>query len=387
MRSSTLDILRAVAVLLVYGDHTIELPVISAMGWVGVDLFFVLSGFLVSGLLFREYQQTQQIRSGRFLLRRGFKIYPQFYLMIGLTALIARWDGHPVSTRQIAAEALFVQNYFQGFWIHSWSLAIEEHFYILLVIGIAFLAGRGGNNPFEALPKWISLAIASILLVRVATWWFHPGGDNLNDFLYLHNFPSHLRMDSLLAGVLLSYYHVFHLEAVVEFVQKFRSYLAPASILMLAPMAFLSLSHPFVYTLGFSMLWMGFSLLLLIGLYPDRPAAADGFASRAMARLGRCSYAFYLWHLPVRLMIHAATGALPASVASVLFTMAVTFGATLLAAFATTWAVETPFLRLRDRWVPSAVKSPLFAAPPPEAMVLQAARAFQPLPQIRGERT
>src|SRR5690349_6303271 len=140
MRSSTLDILRAVAILLVFGQHSVELPLVPAMGWVGVDLFFVLSGFLVSGLLFREYQQTRQIRSGRFLLRRGFKIYPQFYLMIGLTALIARWDGHPVSGRQITAEALFVQNYFQGFWIHSWSLAIEEHFYILLAIGIAFLA-------------------------------------------------------------------------------------------------------------------------------------------------------------------------------------------------------------------------------------------------------
>src|SRR5689334_1891242 len=210
MRSSALDILRAVAILLVYCQHLSEIPVVSGVGWVGVDLFFVLSGFLVSGLLFREYQQTQQVQSVRFLLRRGFKIYPQFYLLIGLTALIPFWVGKPAPGLQLTSETLFIQNYFRGLWSHTSSLAVEEHFYLLMTIVIAIFARRGGNDPFQGFPKWISAAFAGTLFLRVATWWLHPGGQNLNEFLYLHHFPSHLRMDSLLAGVLVSYYHVFH---------------------------------------------------------------------------------------------------------------------------------------------------------------------------------
>ncbi len=85
MRNQTLDVLRAVAVLLVFSRHSTGALLVSHLGWVGVDLFFVLSGFLVSGLLFREYQQDGQLLPGRFLIRRGFKIYPQFYLLVVVT--------------------------------------------------------------------------------------------------------------------------------------------------------------------------------------------------------------------------------------------------------------------------------------------------------------
>src|ERR1051325_7889657 len=86
-RNQSLDVLRGVAVLLVIAYHY---PYFSIMkiAWIGVDLFFVLSGFLISGLLFLEIQRTGSIRIGRFLLRRGFKIYPAFYFYILLTALV-----------------------------------------------------------------------------------------------------------------------------------------------------------------------------------------------------------------------------------------------------------------------------------------------------------
>lgn len=397
MRSSTLDILRAVAILLVFGQHSVELPLVPALGWVGVDLFFVLSGFLVSGLLFREYQQTQRVRSGRFLLRRGFKIYPQFYLLVVLTLPFAAWEGKPLPNPQIAAEGFFVQNYFQGFWAHTWSLAIEEHFYLLLAVAIALLSRRGGRNPFQDLPKWILFSLASVLTLRAATWWLHPGAQDLNQFLYVHHFPSHLRMDSLLAGVLVSYYHVFHGEAVLKLVNRFREYLAPVSVLLLSPMAFLPLSNPFVYTVGYSMLWMGFSLLLLIVLFPIRPAVTRGAAGRMLARLGRASYAFYLWHIPIRigivqLLADSIARSIHVPIARLLLTTVVTFGATVLVAFLTTWAVETPFLRLRDRWVPSLLKSPLFGTTETEHAVsvissLHPSGTLQPTMQIGRDRT
>ena len=152
MRSSTLDILRAVAVLLVYCQHSVELPVVSAMGWVGVDLFFVLSGFLVSGLLFREYQQTQHVRSGRFLLRRGFKIYPQFYLLLAFTVPFAHWDGKPLPGREITAEALFVQNYFQDSGLTPGLSRSRSISTFLLAIAIAVLA-RQEEQPISMLAE------------------------------------------------------------------------------------------------------------------------------------------------------------------------------------------------------------------------------------------
>ena len=86
MRNPSLDMLRAVAVLLVFCYHSEGTKLF--FGWIGVDLFFVLSGFLVSGLLFQEYQATHEIQPARFLLRRGLKIYPQFYFFIAATLAV-----------------------------------------------------------------------------------------------------------------------------------------------------------------------------------------------------------------------------------------------------------------------------------------------------------
>src|SRR6478672_2080696 len=94
VRLPQIDLLRAVAVLLVIGNHSAICPpeisvflnkittVWNRGGWTGVDLFFVLSGFLVSGLLFDEYRKSGGIDFKRFLIRRGLKIYPAFWLML-----------------------------------------------------------------------------------------------------------------------------------------------------------------------------------------------------------------------------------------------------------------------------------------------------------------
>ncbi|HEX2719000.1 MAG TPA: acyltransferase, partial [Gemmatimonadaceae bacterium] len=100
-RSRTLDILRTVAVLLVMGRHLFPPPAhmpawvqglaatLTRGGWVGVDLFFVLSGYLVSGLLFEEHKRSGRLSVGPFLLRRGLKIYPPFWLLIAVTVALS----------------------------------------------------------------------------------------------------------------------------------------------------------------------------------------------------------------------------------------------------------------------------------------------------------
>ena len=81
-RLQEIDFLRGLAILIVLFRHHWLTSFTFNFGWVGVDLFFVLSGFLVSGLLFSEYKKFGDLKPSRFLARRGFKIYPMFYFSI-----------------------------------------------------------------------------------------------------------------------------------------------------------------------------------------------------------------------------------------------------------------------------------------------------------------
>ena len=351
MRNPSLDILRAVAVLLVFCYHCAGVPLVTRFGWTGVDLFFVLSGFLVSGLLFREYRETGYLRPGRFLLRRGLKIYPQFYFFVAFTFALACWRGQAPRIGQVLAELGFVQNYAPGIWAHTWSLAIEEHFYLLLTFGFLMLSRRGGANPFRALPVWIAGACGLVLGLRLLTWVLHP---EITD--YRQVFPSHLRMDSLLTGVGIAYYQAFHGAELARSMKRLGPWIPPASILLLAPVSFLTREDPFMVTAGFSMVSWGFGLLLLSVLYPAKPAVArPSRGARAMAVLGQNSYAFYLWQGPVlmggdRLQAFAQAHGRPLPLLAI---FAITFFGTLLTAFATTRLLEIPVLRLRDRYFPA----------------------------------
>src|SRR5689334_13844485 len=111
-----LDCLRGFAILMVMGVHvparTVAegLPIWSRSGWLGVDLFFVLSGFLISNLLFQEYRESGSIRLARFFLRRALKLYPSFYLMLFCvvgTLIALRVAINPT---ELAGEILLTQN-------------------------------------------------------------------------------------------------------------------------------------------------------------------------------------------------------------------------------------------------------------------------------------
>ena len=166
-RNQSLDILRCIAILLVLGHHFIHYHHWAKVGWIGVDLFFVLSGFLISGLLFSEYKRNGQIDIQRFILRRGLKIWPAYYVLVIVTAIISMLVAHargvPFPSHEVAVFAIFVRNFFgnDGFnyLAHSWSLAVEEHFYLMLpLLLLVLLRLRRLGDPFRSIP-WIFLAI------------------------------------------------------------------------------------------------------------------------------------------------------------------------------------------------------------------------------------
>src|SRR5690606_2129619 len=107
-------------------------------------LFFVLSGYLVSTLIYKEFLSTGRFSMKVFLIRRGLKIYPLFYsfviislIFVAVSTYFFGYQKEDLSFK-IFSEVVFVQNYFEGLWGHTWSLAIEEHFYLLLA-GTLFL--------------------------------------------------------------------------------------------------------------------------------------------------------------------------------------------------------------------------------------------------------
>jgi peptidoglycan/LPS O-acetylase OafA/YrhL len=136
----------------------------------GCGSFFVLSGFLISGLLFSEYKKRHAIDYKRFFIRRGLKIYPAFYAFLLITGMAGQlvFHTHPTLV-QYLPEVFFIMNYEQGFWDHTWTLAVEEQFYIflpifLLIIG-RFSAKR--ENPFRIIP-WAAMAIALFCVISRA---------------------------------------------------------------------------------------------------------------------------------------------------------------------------------------------------------------------------
>ncbi len=325
-------------------------------GWAGVDLFFVLSGFLISGLLFSEYKRSGGIRFRRFAARRALKLYPALYVLIALTVVL-RLAGHrePMSQlwRGVRNDVFFMQSYTPGTYPHFWSLSVEEHFYVLLPLALYFMLRRtqaGARDPFRLLP-WIFTAVA-ILEIALRLWTAHQFSPF--DF-QTHASPTHLRMDSLLFGVVLSYWSNFHGERFWKVARaRSRGILAVAAILIL-PIFIVPQTDSKMYTVGFTTTYLGFGALLVASLTVRIETLSRGLRGlfRALAYVGTFSYSIYLWHFAwLNTMMRLHVTAVPYLGGFVYFTGAIAVG------IAASKLVEMPVLRLRDRFFPSAAGSP-----------------------------
>jgi peptidoglycan/LPS O-acetylase OafA/YrhL len=360
-RLASLDVLRAVALILVIGRHM--RPPVPGMygpglntfmsawqrgGWIGVDLFFVLSGFLVSGLLFSEYQQKQTVNVRRFLIRRGLKIYPAFYVLLivgGITeaTLGYRWVNMGVSN--FVSEALFVQNYGPSVFGHTWSLAVEEHFYLLCAGLIFYLARRRTvPDPFRSIWRIVLVVAIVSVVARLLNALVVP--------IYTHRthyFPTHLRLDGLMLGVGLSYLYHFR-RHVLEAAIGARTGLAIGlGVALMLPVFLFEVEHTFlIYTIGLTAFAIGSGLLVVALALSELPASP---VVRALAFFGAYSYSIYLWHVLVRQSIDQAQTSLNL-LDWPLTGFAVYCAASFLVGTLMAKLVEMPVLRLRDRLLP-----------------------------------
>ncbi|HEV7402895.1 MAG TPA: acyltransferase [Chthoniobacteraceae bacterium] len=353
-RSIGLDVLRAVAVLMVLVRHAEPCPAGSSGwghavwqhlqrgGWAGVDLFFVLSGFLVGGLLFHEFHETGTLKFGRFFIRRAFKIYPPFWVFLGfLIAWSFRTRGF---VGPLLPEVFFYQNYVRGIWGTNWSLAVEEHFYLLLPAVLLCLAAvRGAERPFLQFPRLFGLL--AVVCFALRAW----NASNPYDE-YTHLTPTHLRLDGLFFGAVLAYYHTYEHERFVAFCRRHGRWLLAGGVAAFLPAYLLPLEESlFMQIGGFALHWLGAGALVCFTL---SRTTVPGKTARALAAIGRTSYATYLWHFWISRIGFPALAQIAGFEWNWTIRTVCYFIATLGAGFLLTAYIERPFLWLRDQQFP-----------------------------------
>lgn len=368
-RRIELDFLRGAAILLVLGRHTWldnkHVGFFSGFamlwerfGWTGVDAFFVLSGFLIGGLLFKEIKQTGHLDVKRFLVRRMFKIWPAYYvfftyvLIEQLFRFHKGWEG----VKALIPNLLHIQNYvimdpLRG---QTWSLAVEEHFYLALPLLLWFLLRRQKNVHY--LP-WITLLVAGICLsLRCYNVAHHPF-DVFRDL-----FATHIRIDSLLWGVLLAYCHTLRPEW-LEVVRRHPLAVCVAGLCLISPMLYLDVTAPFVLTIGFTLLYLGYGCILLAIMHiPPQSIVFGWLGSRpvkAVAWIGTASYSIYLWHIDAGqhfVADHANWFVSSSPERSWLMAITVYMTMSIGVGWIMSKLIEQPALKLRERFAPSRTR-------------------------------
>jgi peptidoglycan/LPS O-acetylase OafA/YrhL len=201
-RNSALDVYRGIAILSVVLFHFYHY---FPYGYLGVDLFFVISGILIGGILTQDFFENRKIRFLKFILQRGFKIWPSFYAFIFLGTLIAHILYRNIAPDQIIPLSdmprylFFYQNYtgmpFHWSFDHVWSLCVEEHFYLILPLMLIVIQSLSINRKKALLYFGIIGLIVFGIVAKFLVYHLTRSQDTYS--------ATHNRLDALAWGVLL----------------------------------------------------------------------------------------------------------------------------------------------------------------------------------------
>lgn len=355
-RLRELDFLRGIAIILVIFRHQLLFDFLKTMGWIGVDLFFVLSGFLVSGLLFKEHLKFGSINPKLFLIRRGFKIYPIYYLSL-VIYILPKLFFNKVEFQKTVYDLIFVQNYALGWgylYRPSWSLAVEEHFYFGLAFLLWFIFNKkiisfkGNINGISNFEKFILLILFATLVMRFVSNSFYT--EDIRQFTM-----THLRIDSLFFGVLIAYWYHFKQEKLVTFYHNHQSILLIFAFSILSFTPFVEpINSFFVKTIGFTLLFMAFGILLVHFLVNKKVNRQINniFTKKGadfVSKIGFCSYSIYVIHTFIIMCVNIL------HFKNRFLSFAIVFFGSVFIGFVMTYAVEKFFLNYRDRFFPNRI--------------------------------
>jgi peptidoglycan/LPS O-acetylase OafA/YrhL len=332
-----LDGLRGIAVLAVLAKH-LNLPFFDR-GSLGVDVFFALSGFLITILLAEEWQRNHSIRLIQFYKRRLLRLYPALLFMLLLVSFITPAREYILSsllyfTNWVIALKIRPLNLELG---HTWTLAIEEQYYLLWPPFLLYLLRRLPPRKVILFP--LVLAALSLLL-RIVSW------TTIQDF-WRYNAGTDMHADGLLFGSALGLAVAFGLLPKSE---KFRKVLWPALWMALAGLLYVCVINPqsdgFFAYIGVT--GVAVTTLLIISqlvIYPSKTLKLI-FEFSPLVKIGTISYGLYLWQVPILVLVKLDVLGLSSTV-STLVKVVLIF---LITLFSYRY-VEKPVQRLRGKLV------------------------------------
>lgn len=342
-RIQGLDFLRGIAVLLVLFRHSETDNILTFVGWAGVPMFFVLSGYLISGLFFKKYSERGVVNSRRFLIRRAFKIYPSFYFFIIVSIIVAQFLPYVGFTwQQILSECIFVQNYWAPMWQNTWTLGVEEHFYFSIAI-VAWLIYRFAKTTFisKHTGRLIILTYLAFLGIR---WGFAIAHMEEAKRYFI---ATHLYLDSILLGVLAAYTNYRYKEKLTQAMNVYRFPLIVLAAGLVTPTFFFTPGSFLTNSIGMTCLHFGCVLFIWLSIYnerrikfPGRQRIVDLFSF-----IGLHSYTIYLWHILIKHLTYPY-------IENDVLKWTLYFGGSIVIGIGVAYLIEKPFLRLRNKWVP-----------------------------------
>jgi peptidoglycan/LPS O-acetylase OafA/YrhL len=322
-------------------------------GWTGVDLFFVLSGYLISSQLFAGIAEGQELSFKKFFLKRFFRIIPAYLAVVAiyfcLPAAREREAPAPLWKYLTFTQNLGLDLRTQGTFSHAWSLCIEEQFYLLLPLLLIALVY------IRALKKGWWLLVSLFVLGLAIRWYIYDGilaavpDEEVNwalwyKWIYYHTYS---RLDGLLCGV--------GIAALFQFRPLLRERLTAYGNLLLLLSLFILTAAYFVCSdqasftasvFGFPLLSIGYGLLVMGAISPA--SFLYKFKSAISTKIATLSYALYLVH---KIIIHLTQQqfskiGIAADGNGMLFICIITC---LAGALLINTVIEKPFLKLRDR--------------------------------------
>ena len=362
-RLAAIDGLRTLAVLAVIGVH-VGLSRFAG-GAAGVDVFFVISGFVITGVLLRELDATGTISIRRFYLRRLLRLWPVLAIACAVAVVLALALPNGIfgdHVGQIPAALFYVMDFsrmqlpyhaaISATLTHTWSLAIEEQFYLVWAPLFLIVAVRMRN--LRAL-QWLTVAV--IVAVVVERLLLYKGLLPSSNRIY--NGPD-TRADQLMLGCLLAI--VLHRRPNLRTSRALRSalsVLAPlAAAFLVAIVAFVPIDGParyahFYLTAGMTIVALAAAIVIAATVVLERHPLTRVLGARWLSIPGRrWSYSMYIWHFPITFGVKAYVHT------SAPVTFAIVLPATVVAAIVTRWLVENRCDGLRARLETASPSAP-----------------------------
>ena len=354
-----LDHLRALAILFVFLFHYFILsngqpnwlPDVAGFGWTGVDLFFVLSGFLIASELFKQIKNEQKISFKRFFIKRFFRIIPA-YLFTVLLYFSFPFFREKEQLRPLWNFLTFTQNFGlnlkdYGTFSHCWSLCVEEHFYLILPLILILLQ----TNRRMKKGYWLLILLfVSGFVIRAYSYqhFYVPFANATNSGIYWYKYiyyPTYNRLDGLLTGVAIAAIYQF----LPEWWKRISRY---GNLFIIAGLSILTAAYFLcedtmafsASVFGFPVIAAGYGLLVAGAVSPS--CFLYKWKSKATTTIATLSYALYLTHKGI---IHITHQLLQQFHINSNLLLLICMTTCLGFAYLVNSIIEKPFMKLRDR--------------------------------------